>query len=48
MHEALLNLQIGEDADGYVSIGQGLIGKNMFAYINNNSINMVDPNGRMV
>jgi RHS repeat-associated protein len=31
--------------DGYASTGQGLLGTNMFAYCNNNPVNMVDSNG---
>ena len=33
------------NADGLVSTGQGILGYNMFAYCNNNSVNMVDNNG---
>ena len=32
-------------ADSYVSTGQGLIGYNMYAYCNNNPVNMVDFEG---
>ena len=31
--------------DGAVSTGVGLLGYNMFAYCNNNPVNMSDPNG---
>ena len=33
------------NADGYASTGQGLMGYNMFAYCNNNSVNSADPAG---
>ena len=33
------------NADGYVSTGQGLTGTNMYAYCENNPINMEDSNG---
>ncbi|MBE6533948.1 MAG: RHS repeat-associated core domain-containing protein, partial [Ruminococcaceae bacterium] len=33
------------NADGYVSTGQGIIGNNMFAYCNNNPVNMIDNVG---
>jgi RHS repeat-associated protein len=33
------------NADGYVSTGQGFIGNNMFAYCNNNPVNLLDPTG---
>ena len=33
------------NADGYVSTGQDISGFNMFAYCNNNPVNMLDPNG---
>jgi len=33
------------NADGYVSTGQGLLGNNMYAYCNNNPVNMVDYTG---
>jgi len=32
-------------ADGLVSTGQGLLGNNMFAYCNNNSVTLVDRSG---
>ena len=35
------------NSDGYVSTGQGLIGNNMFAYCNNNSVMNVDPTGEI-
>jgi RHS repeat-associated protein len=34
-------------ADGYASTGQGIISTNMFAYCNNNPVNMIDPTGNM-
>ena len=34
------------NADIYVATGQGLVGNNMFAYCNNNPINMVDYTGK--
>jgi len=33
------------NADGLVSTGQGVMGYNMYAYCNNNPVNMVDPGG---
>ena len=33
------------NADSYASTGQGLMGYNMFAYCNNNSVNSADPAG---
>lgn len=33
------------NADGYVSTGQDITGYNMYAYCNNNPVNMVDQNG---
>ena len=33
------------NADALVSTGQGLLGNNMFAYCNNNPINLLDPAG---
>ena len=33
------------NADALVSTGQGLLGNNMFAYCNNNPVNMLDPAG---
>ena len=33
-------------ADSYVSTGQGLIGYNMYAYCNNNPVNLYDPSGQ--
>ena len=33
------------NADGLISTGQGVTGYNMFAYCNNNPVNMVDPSG---
>ena len=33
------------NADGYASTGQGFIGCNMFAYCNNNPVNVYDPSG---
>ena len=33
------------NADAYVSTGQLILGFNMFAYCNNNPVNMVDPDG---
>ena len=33
------------NADALVSTGQGIIGNNMFAYCNNNSVNAKDPDG---
>lgn len=35
------------NADGYVSTGQGLIGYNMYAYCNNNPVNMADTTGEL-
>ncbi|MCL2860671.1 MAG: RHS repeat-associated core domain-containing protein, partial [Oscillospiraceae bacterium] len=35
------------NADGVASTGQGLIGTNMYAYCNNNPINMSDPTGHL-
>ena len=35
------------NADSYASTGQGIIGHNMFAYCNNNPINMSDPTGEL-
>jgi len=35
------------NADGLVSTGQGVLGHNMFAYCNNNPINMCDPEGTL-
>ena len=35
-------------ADAYVSTGQGFIGCNMFAYCNNNPINLIDYSGQSV
>jgi RHS repeat-associated protein len=34
------------NADGYVSTGTGMLGYNMFAYCNNNPINMIDYEGQ--
>lgn len=33
------------NADGLVATGQGLLGNNMFAYCNNNAVNLCDPTG---
>ena len=33
------------NADGYVSTGQGILGTNMFAYCENNTVSRVDPTG---
>ena len=33
------------NADGYISTGSGLLGYNMFAYCNNNPVNLLDPTG---
>ena len=33
------------NADGYISTGQGFLGTNMFAYCENNPVNMVDIYG---
>ena len=33
------------NADSYVSTGQGITGYNMFAYCNNNPVNMIDSSG---
>ena len=33
------------NADGYISTGQGVLGNNMFAYCNNNPVNMEDSCG---
>jgi len=33
------------NADAFVSTGQGILGNNMFAYCNNNPVNLSDPNG---
>ena len=33
------------NADAFASTGQGLLGNNMFAYCNNNSVNVYDPSG---
>lgn len=33
------------NADAFATTGQGLIGNNMFAYCNNNPVNLVDHNG---
>ena len=35
------------NADGYVSTGQGVLGYNMFAYCNNNPVNLTDPTGEL-
>ena len=35
------------NADGYVSTGQSFLGYNMFAYCNNNPVNLVDTSGSM-
>ena len=35
-------------ADAYVSTGQGLLGFNMYAYCNNNPVNLVDPSGCLI
>ena len=35
------------NADAYVSTGQGVAGYNMFAYCNNNPVNMQDPQGEI-
>ena len=35
------------NADGFASTGQGLLGYNMFAYCNNNSVNAVDTKGNL-
>ena len=35
------------NADGYISTGQGMLGNNMFAYCNNNSVNYCDPTGTL-
>ena len=33
------------NADGLISTGTGVMGYNMYAYCNNNSVNLVDPSG---
>ena len=33
------------NADAYASTGQGVLGNNMFAYCNNDPVNMIDPAG---
>ncbi len=35
------------NADGYVSTGTGIAGHNMYAYCNNDPVNLVDGNGNM-
>ena len=35
------------NTDGYVSIGMGLNGYNMFSYCMNNPVNMTDSNGNI-
>jgi len=35
------------NADGYISTGNGVLEKNMFAYCLNNPVNMVDPSGEI-
>ena len=35
------------NADGYVSTGQGVLEKNMYAYCLNNPVNMFDPSGEI-
>ena len=35
------------NADAFASTGQGILGNNMFAYCNNNPVNMVDYSGTM-
>ena len=34
------------NADAFASTGQGVLGNNMFAYCNNNSVNATDKNGK--
>ena len=36
------------NADSLASTGQGILGSNMFAYVNNDPVNCIDPWGRMV
>jgi len=33
------------NADAFISTGQGILGNNMFAYCNNNAVNLYDPSG---
>ena len=35
------------NADAYATTGQGLVGNNMYAYCNNNSVNCEDPSGEL-
>ncbi len=37
--------KVYKNADGLISTGQGLLSYNMYAYCNNNPINMQDKNG---
>ena len=36
------------NADGYATTGVGLLGNNMFAYCNNNTVNCTDPSGYLL